>query len=419
MLLLLYFAFWSSHFAYAAEVDSIQPEDHNHERIHGEPLLDFGYNNDEGLDLRELSYEAEFMGVDRGIIGRATTEPTALINNRMDLTNIEQGQLVSYMFSNASLWGTKSAATPGLPSQIILERGNFKRSWDDMAMDEDEDTEGTELKLRARQTTTTNDTVTLYISVTACDQPQARSNTTTDPPPQLKLYVSWTGNNTNPGPNATADADVLDLDGGYMLYTVNATSAVYFGVYAEDSNSVYSGVYSAQIAASIDGPYHYYWNSSDPNLFLVDSDNESALLFTDPFITNSSNTTLLEEWMSTSPPFVIFASDATDTSLNGLEHSYCGLQNNAQIAATRPGQTTSNIVTGMTSIGVGTLPKQQFYIDGLSGGLNYTIFLAMDGNSTDSGNGVVGGGGQVFHATSFSTLTGTIISPHLSRRVLN
>jgi calcium channel MID1 len=400
MLLLLYVAFWSSHFAYAAEVDSIRPEDHNHERL---PLLDFGY---EELDLRDATYEAEFLGVDRGIIGRATTDPTALINNRMDLTNIEQGQLVSYMFTNSSLWGTMSPATPGLPSQITLQGRSIERAQygGDMGDGDEEGTEGKDLKLRARQTSTGNRT--LYISVTACDQPQPRSNTTTDPAPQLVLYVSQSANNTTPGPNATANADVVSLDGGYVLYTVNATGDVFMGVYAADSNSTYSGVYSAQIAASIDGPYHYYWNSSDPNLFLVDSDNEAALLFTDPFIANSSNLTLYEEWMATTPPFVIFASDADSTSIMGLQNSYCGLQNNAQIKATSPGQTVSNIQTGMTSIGDGTLPKQQFYIDGLSAGTSYNVILAMDGNSTASGDGVVGGGGQVFHMTNFTTLTG-------------
>lgn len=403
MLLILYFVFSSSSFAYAADVDSIRPEDHNHERLLGIPILDF---EDDELELRESTYEAEFVGVDRGIIGRATTVPTALINNRMDLTNVEQGQLVSYMFSNSSLWSDKTAPGSGLPSQITLQGRGIERAEDSYGLlDEDEEEgERDDLKLTARQTSSAAQR-TLYISVTTCDQPQPRSNTTTDPAPQLKLYVSQSANNTNPGPNSTSSADVVSLVDGYVLYEANATGAIYMGVYAEDSNSTYSGVYSAQIAASIDGPYHYYWNSSDPNLFLIDSDDASALLFTGAFISDSTNVTLLEEWMDTSPPFVIFASDADDNSIMGIQNSYCGLQNKAQIAATRPGQTVSNIRTGMTSIGDGTLPKQQFYVDGLSKSKTYNVILAMNGNSTASGDGVVGGGGQVFHMTNFSTLT--------------
>jgi len=400
ILLILYFVFSSSHFAYAAEVDSIQPEDHNHERLLAVPFLELEYDE---LEIRDGIYEAEFVGVDRGIVGRASTVPTALINNRMDLTNIEQGQLVSYMFSNSSLWGAKSPAASGLPSQITLQGRGVVRGADEVHnMDDDEDDEYDEYdeghdlkKLKARQATSVSRR-TLYISVTACEQPQRRSNTTTSPPPQLKLYVSQSANNTNPGPNATAGAEIVSLVDGYVLHEVNATGAVYMGVYAENSNSTYSGVYSAQIAASIDGPYHYYWNSSDPNLFMIDSDATSALLFTGAFISNSTNTTLLEEWMSTSPPFVVFASDADDTSIIGLQSSYCGLQNKAQIAATRPGQTVSNIRTGMTSIGDGTLPKQQFYVDGLSASKSYNVILAMNGNSTSSGDGVTGEVGRCF-----------------------
>jgi calcium channel MID1 len=268
-----------------------------------------------------------------------------------------------------------------------------------------------ELKLRSRQTTGTANR-TLYITVTACDQPSAVSNTTTDPPPQLQLYVSQSADNTNPGPTSNSDLqDMVTLVGGYALYTVNATGNVFIGVYGVN-NSAYSGVWSAQIAASIDAPYHYYWNSSDPNLFLVDSDTEAALFYTDPFITNDSNkkglnTTLFNEWMSTAPPFVMFANDASNTAIYGIQNSYCGLQNHASISQVeRAGQTTSQVVTEMTSIGDPALPKQQFYMNGLSPGTSYNVILAMNGNSTDSGDGVVGGGGQVFHMANFTTATG-------------
>jgi calcium channel MID1 len=402
-LLILYFAFASPHFAYAADVDSIRPEDHNHERLLAGPFLDLDYDE---LELREVSYEPEFVGVDRGITPRATDLPVALVNNRQDPTNIQLGQTVYYMFSNSSLWADQSPLTPGLPSQITLNGRTL------MEMDAGDDAAAAdELKLRSRQTTGTANR-TLYITVTACDQPSAVSNTTTDPPPQLQLYVSQSADNTNPGPTSNSDLqDMVTLVGGYALYTVNATGNVFIGVYGVN-NSAYSGVWSAQIAASIDAPYHYYWNSSDPNLFLVDSDTEAALFYTDPFITNDSNkkglnTTLFNEWMSTAPPFVMFANDASNTAINGIQNSYCGLQNHASISQVeRAGQTTSQVVTEMTSIGDPALPKQQFYMNGLSPGTSYNVILAMNGNSTDSGDGVVGGGGQVFHMANFTTATG-------------
>jgi calcium channel MID1 len=322
----------------------------------------------------------------------------------MDPTNIQLGQAVFYMFSNSSLWADKSPPTPGLPSQITLNGRTMMEmeNGDSAAMDE--------LKLRSRQTTETANR-TLYITVTACDQPSAISNTTTDPPPQLQLYVSQSANNTNPGPTSNSDLqDMVTLVGGYALYTVNATGNVFIGVYGVN-NSAYSGVWSAQIAASIDAPYHFYWNSSDPNLFLVDSDTQAALFYTDPFMqetkNGSTNTTLYDEWMSITPPFVMFANDASNTGIMGVQNSYCGLQNHASISQVeRAGQTTSQVVTGMTSIGDPALPKQQFYMNGLSPGTSYNVILAMNGNSTDSGNNVVGGGGQVFYMTNFTTATG-------------
>lgn len=113
MLLMLYFTFSSPHFAYAADVDSIRPEDHNHEPILETPFLE------EELEL-EVTYMPEFLGVDRGIVGRQANadDPTPMMNNVVAKTNVEQGKLLSYVFTNTSLLGDKSPETPGLPSPI-------------------------------------------------------------------------------------------------------------------------------------------------------------------------------------------------------------------------------------------------------------------------------------------------------------
>jgi len=407
MLVLIYFAFMSPHFAYAADVDSIRPEDHNHERLLGGPFLDLDFDE---LDLEAPTYEAQFVGVDRGIIGRATNDPTILTNNGMQETNIPQGQLVSYMFSNSSLWGPLSPISSGLPSQIILhekKKKKKKRSLVEAEYIEDDGRsevaqDGGESKLRPRQSSSGNQRL-LYITVTACKQPT--SNTTTDPPPQLQLYISETQDNPTPGPGQSGPQVEVQLEGGYALYEFNATGNVYIGVYGENVNTTYTGVWDAQIAASIDRPYHYFWNSTDPNLFLVDSDSNSALLYTDPLISDSSNTTLADEWMSMTPPFTVFASDADDNSIMGLQNSYCGLETKAQISASQPGQITSDIVTKMTNIGNGSLPKQQFHLSGLGPGKTYNIALAMNG-TTSSGNSAVGAGGQVFKLTQFTTSSG-------------
>jgi calcium channel MID1 len=139
----------------------------------------------------------------------------------------------------------------------------------------------------------------------------------------------------------------------------------------------------------------------------VSSDSNSALLYTDPLIPDSSNSTLAEAWMDMTPgPFTVFASDASDNSILGLQNSYCGLETKAQISASRPGQISSEIATKMTDIGTGSLPKQQFYLTGLGPGKTYNIALAMNGTIA-SGNSAVGAGGQVFRMTNFTTLSST------------
>ena len=70
MVLVLYFALSLPHFAYAADVDSMRGEDHNHERLLDMPFLEVDIEESE---LREIVYEAEFIVYDRGIMGRSST----------------------------------------------------------------------------------------------------------------------------------------------------------------------------------------------------------------------------------------------------------------------------------------------------------------------------------------------------------
>ena len=57
---------------------------------------------------------------------------------------------------------------------------------------------------------------------------------------------------------------------------------------------------------------------------------------------------------------------------------------------------SNHVQMGMVTRGLGNKPKQQFYATGLNSSSQYRAFLAMNGNSTASGNGVVGGGGKVW-----------------------
>lgn len=398
MLLILYLVFSSPHFAYAADVDSIRPEDHNHDRLH-EPLLDIEI---EELELRDGEYEAEFVGYDRGIIGRAATadDPSPLLNNRPVLTNVPQGTTLAYMFSNDSLWNsTPSVVGNVLPSSV------WRRSWeqpeDESGVSDEPETlydEKLEGDLRlARRQDSSDDNRTLYITVNVCLQPEPQ-DTTSGPAPQMMLYISQSPNNTNPGPDQDSSLQqMITLDGGWGMMNISASGNVYIGVSAPNTTS-YTGPYSASIAASIDQPYHYY-NDKEANLHLVDSDGQSALFITDNLTTQDANSTVYQEWMSMPPPFVMFANNQSDNTISGVQKSYCGLQKYAQV----PG--TGDVQTGMTIAGLGNHPKQQFYVQGLTRSSSYYGYVTLPANTTSS-SGVVGGGGEVWRSMSFTTLSG-------------
>lgn len=399
------------HFAHATDADSIVHEDHNHPlrpslRIEGDQTIDLGWEHSEdGGD-----YEPEFTGIDRGIIGRAAPEIILLGNNAPLPKNIKPGEKQYWVFPNETLWHSPSPA----PTGVLLPDG-WKRStadnidsriregmkdWHPPHIDEWE----TELARRQALSTRVR---TLYITLNTCLQPSANSTNPIGSPPQLQMYVSLSDRNQRPGGPDVKDSDqvLVPVQGGYANHTVNATAAVYVGV-AAPNNTDFVGIWNYELAASIDAPYHSY-ASEHQNLFFVDSDTNSALFVTTNMTQTDSNDPLYQKWMTAPPPFSMFAHNENDSSIKGLENSYCGLKQNAQILANKNGQNTGRVDVGMTNRGPGNKPKEQFHIKSLNGSSTYYGFLAMDGNLTHEGGGVVGGGGKVWKAMNFSTKAGT------------
>lgn len=395
-LLLLYFAFSSPHFAYAAEVDSIHPEDHNHERLLERPLLDFDL---EEFDLEESGYKPDFVGADRGIIGRASTtdELIPLINNQRQTNNIPLGTTVSYIFTNGSVWGNKSTAASAVTGRSLLEDG---AEMQDGKEDEDEDEEtieGQELKSRDINQRT------VYISVTACTQPTpADSQAVLPPPPQLQMYVSSSSANRKPGPGNTPQ-QMVELVGGYGLIEVDATTDVFIGIYGKN-DTAYKDVWSAEIAASIDAPFHTYNN--DTNLILVDTDSTSAYLVANDPIKWDGDASDAESLAKVAVPYVIFASKTNASSIMGLENSYCGLTTKADIVpvGARPGVTADSVKSWLKKRKDETVTEQRISLGTLTKGTQYNAILAV----AASQNATVGGGGQVFRRAELQTLNGKL-----------
>lgn len=376
VLVILYLTVTSPKLAYAADIDSRIREDHNHPIIG--PILDFEQESEIGGVLDSL-YEPDFAGFDRSIIGRAPAGVSALSNNAPGQMNIEAGETQNWVFPKEALAGPLSPPTPGLPS--LVER-------------EFEDTARQELKKR-------QNSKTLYITLNTCLQPsQNSSGSSPQAPPQLQLYVSQSSSNEKPGPGANSDQQEQTALGGYAELQIDAESDVFIGV-AAPSTSTFSGIWNYEVAASIDAPYHNLDHAT--NLYFVDSDSSAALLVTNDTTQAFPNQTTYQEWMALSPPFSIFAHNQNDSSILGLQNSFCGLNNYAQIRQTVAGKVTGQVAMSMTNRGIGNKPKEQFYVSGLNRSSTYFGFLAMNGNSTASGGGVVGGGGRVWQAMNFTT----------------
>ncbi|KAE9989840.1 hypothetical protein EG327_002181 [Venturia inaequalis] len=403
ILVVLYYSVSPSHFAYAAELESILNEDHNHHRIDFGQERGFRDVTDWGEDEAMLEEDAfagveeggdGFGGVARDLVRRAPgTSP--LKNNIPFGENIAPGAVATFKFARSEVYGPPGTLRTGLPENTLgpggssLEKRDGASTYDDMGLEYHD--------LLKRQTSNgTNQTV--YISANTCVQPHVNLGGLGSPP-QLTLYVS--SNESDITSTPIGDAMAFPFDQGYVSVQVNATGDVFFAVVADNLTTDFSGQWNYKIAASIDASYFYY-EGSTPMIWSVDTDSKSALLatlnLTDPDINVSNTKSLRQQWMDMipHPPFTMKVYNASSPNLTGIERSYCGLD-----------KLDINPVTinyNMTTRGVGKNPKQQFYATGLQPGQNYTAILAFDGvNMTNSS--VVAGGGQLWQSIPFTTKT--------------
>ena len=385
LLILLYLSFSNPHLAYAADADSIAHEDHNHPRLI-ELLHQSGFPDASlGSELEGEAYAPEFVGVDRSIIGRADATIRELGNNAPGQNTIEVGHADYWTFTNKTLWGPFSPQDPGLPPSNILVG-------------------------LAKTQNSLPYTRKVYVSLNTCDQPHANNQSPNGAPSQLELYVSRKSTNQKPDRNANDEA--VPVDGGYGEADLDVTSDIWFTVSAPQSPN-FSGNYKYELTASIDAPYASYNDNSSFNLSFIDSDTNSALLYSSTVSENLTEA-VRDGWMKNPPRFSIYVHPQDDPSINGLHRSVCGLKSHSLIQGNVKG---SNVDTNMTLRGNG-FPKQEFYVKNLNGSSAYYAIIGIDGNSTSSGGGVVGGGGTVWTVLNFTTKSGisrtrshTLIAP--------
>lgn len=388
------------HFAYAADLadgaagESHPGEDHNWHRIDEQDLDEDEFADDkedyDGLVERQDVVEPELVAISA--------------NNAGDNLNILAGQTARWRYPEKLLHGAYGERGAGLPSPLFKGENEVDSKRHEELRKRDLSDDGGAETLERRQTSSESRTV--FVSINTCLQPTYNgTGTQSSPPPQLTLYVGTSADNDKPGPESSGGQVVVPLDEGFAHANVTASSDMYLAVYAPQPPDAFTGGWNYEIAVSIDDFYHRAENAT-PFLFQVDTDTNSALLVTDNLTQADNGSEVYSEWMDLSPPpFMMFANNANYTRSLGLSKSFCGLKTNAQMqsSSSDTSGTISHIQMSMISRGLGNKPKQQFYVSRLNSSSGYFGTLAMEGNSTSSGPGVIGGGGTVWPATVWQT----------------
>lgn len=357
-------ALWSAGLSHAADLPHLASGIHSNLTTNdGDSHFSFPLGSHNGLVIEDAVDEA---GILRGLdlVRRAPIGVSSLGNNQYQKGDVKLGETQWWYFSTDSLNGRNANKTSDKQTS-----GSSKRS------------------------------ETVFISLTACSKPslnKAYLDNARDLP-QLEVYTSLSQSLQKPGPGQdNLNQTRYKTEEGYMGTAIEADGDIYIGVAAPNSTE-YSGSYSYEIAVSVDALFHTIADGS-PLLYSVDSDMHSALFTTGNLTEAEPGSQIYKNWMNMTPPYTMFANNINDSAITGLHRSYCALDQLAQV-----GKGNSNIKASMTSRGPGNKPKEQFYVTGLNRSSSYLGILALDGDATNSGNGIIGGGGKVWEPIHFST----------------
>ncbi|EMD87618.1 hypothetical protein COCC4DRAFT_134557 [Bipolaris maydis ATCC 48331] len=361
-------------------------------------------NGDASYDgVESEGYEPEFGYLDRDLIGRQVEEIDQLVNNQKMEKDIDPESTIHFVLERSQL---RLRRADEVSEDALEARGTENMSHEaglegrDMA--EAQDGEG----LSKRQTNGTR----VWITANTCKQPVPNGNATeaSRNHPQLVMYVSTSPKNKRPGPSAT-DNTITNLttglfNSGYASFEFNTTSDVYIGISAPKLEEDWYGSWNFELAASTDGPYHNY-NASDPFLYMIDTDSESALFITYD-LGDSNSTEAVEKWKQQNP-FSMYAFQAGEyTPITGMERSYCAIKDQFNVNTTRNFTIDSRITTKFGVNKDDNFPKNQFHVRGLQRATTYNGFVVIEGSQEPEyipGAGMTRGGGRVFQAFNWTT----------------
>lgn len=361
--------------------------------------------NTASLEERDEGYTPEFTYLDRHLIGRQEVEVEKLTTNVKLSRDITKG-ITKYFVLEYSQPHVKrlegeypqalgASGTDHISGHAVQRRDQHAGI-----------VQGAVEEEVRRELDNRSVNISLSITATTCNQPVPVANAVPKSHPQLVMYVSNSKKNQKPGPHSTeglvTNTTGVVFDSGYARFDFNTTGDLYIGISAPAlDDKEWFGSWSFEIAASNDGPYHGY-DDSDPFLFMVDTDSNSAFFVTDD-IAISNDTTDIKTWEKQNP-FVMYAFEAGErTIISGMEHSYCALMDKFNSNSTKDFSIETSITT---KFGDGHLPRSQFNVEGLDRDRLYNGFVVVkETNVTSSlpSVGTVKGGGMVFQPFQWRT----------------
>ncbi|RPB26846.1 hypothetical protein L211DRAFT_780828 [Terfezia boudieri ATCC MYA-4762] len=308
---------------------------------------------------------------------RRAAEPVmiALRNGVAQNLNIQYGELQHWYLPETEVFGTTTDSKGGANTELRKREDGDGDGDGDTAADDGAGGLLVERASSSRQ---------VYITFNTCLQPEFNTSLPLEAPlPQLQLYISNDTSNKAPGPKIKNKPQVtLPVVQGFGSVVLEATGQIFVGVYAanlsDSEQAKYQRVWNYEIAISTKAPYHSF--RSKKNLYLIDSDDNAALLITGNMTTtNMPNQEEVEKIMKADAPYRLYAQSSQYTSpFRGLERSYCAISKLAQL-------NIANVDTSLTTRGLGHLPKQQFYLTGLNSSSTYLAYLAKPPTNVTSG----------------------------------
>lgn len=365
-------------------------------------LLPGGGNDGRGRGLG-VSYESEFTVVGGGSLqGRAADDINVLGDNEPERFTMEKGSIAYFALS---LDGLTSRDESAIPRDGEEKRNAAQEEEEDMFRPEG-NASGGGLLYRKEESRA------VYVSANICRYPtRVGGKPSNSDPPQLWMVISADSSDQHPKstkPSAQAD---LFHEGAAMRRISASSSVVYFSIEAPDLSDDFEGGWSFEVAVSTSDWYHSIDEDESPDMLsTVGMDNASVLLATKSLTDDIDEAQAI---MESPPPYTLFVYSADSPHIKGVRHSYCGLENYAQIASMKDKKPSDQVTMSMTTRGHSRLPRQQFWLSGLNATTAYTAILVRTGQDSltkrqndESGSG--SGAVRVFRETQFQTTTGRI-----------